>query len=197
MEKNRHINRILMKREVNLDDSWQISIDGTEYDDVRLSEFHMPATKRGTEVILKRTLPEETYKQASLRTLVRYSAIQVSIDHDIFFEKGIEEYNNHDILGSGYIWASLPENYAGKELEIRLLTGEKQWSSRVLQNFIPSKNHHSSNESSASTHICIVPSRYNFAYSSGLSMASAFNAQSDPGVVFKSFSASQQSIRSI
>ena len=83
-----HINRILMKREVNLDDFWQISIDGTEYDDVRLSEFHMPATKRGTEVILKRTLPEETYKQASLRTLVRYSAIQVSIDHDIFLKKG-------------------------------------------------------------------------------------------------------------
>lgn len=120
-----HINRISAKREVNLDDSWQISIDGTEYDNVRLSEFHMPATKRGTEVVLKRTLPEEIYKQASLRTLVRYSAIQVSIDHDIFFEKGIEEYNNHDILGSGYIWASLPENYAGKELEIRLLTGEK------------------------------------------------------------------------
>ena len=67
----------------------------------------------------------------------------------------------------------------------------------VLQNFIPSKNHHSSNESSASTHICSVPSRYNFAYSSGLSMASAFNAQSDPGVFLKSFSASQQSMRSI
>ena len=48
----------------------------------------------------------------------------------------------------------------------------------------------SSNESSASTHICIVPSRYNFAYSSGLSIASAFNAQSDPGVVFKFFSVS-------
>ena len=45
--------------------------------------------------------------------------------------------------------------------------------------------------------ICIVPSRYNFEYSSGLSMASAFNAPSDPGVVFKSFSASQQSMRSI
>ena len=48
----------------------------------------------------------------------------------------------------------------------------------------------SSNESSASTHICIVPSRYNFAYSSGLSIASAFNAQSDTGVVFKFFSVS-------
>ena len=41
-----------------------------------------------------------------------------------------------------------------------------------------------------SAHICIVPSRYNFAYSSGLSIASAFNAQSDPGVVFKFFSVS-------
>ena len=37
------------------------------------------------------------------------------------------------------------------------------------------------------THICIVPSRYNLAYSSGSSIASAFNAQSDPGVVFKFF----------
>ena len=33
---------------------------------------------------------------------------------------------------------------------------------------------------STSTHICIVPSRYNFAYSSGSSMASAFNEQTDP-----------------
>ena len=48
-----------------------------------------------------------------------------------------------------------------------------------------------------STHICKFPSRYNFAYSRGSSMASAFNAQSDPGVVFKFFSASQQSMRSI
>ena len=46
-------------------------------------------------------------------------------------------------------------------------------------------------------HICKFPSRYNRTYSSGSSMASAFNAQFDPGVVFKSFSASQQSMRSI
>ena len=42
-----------------------------------------------------------------------------------------------------------------------------------------------------------IPSRYNLAYSRGSSMARAFNAQSDPGVVFKFFSASQQSMRSI
>ena len=52
---------------------------------------------------------------------------------------------------------------------------------------------YNSNESSASTHICKLPSRYNLAYSSGSSTASEVNAQSDPGVVFKFFSASQQS----
>ena len=56
---------------------------------------------------------------------------------------------------------------------------------------------YNSNESSASTHICKLPSRYNLAYSSGSSTASEVNAQSDPGVVFKFFSASQQSMRSI
>jgi len=55
---------------------------------------------------------------------------------------------------------------------------------------------YNSNESSVSTHICKLPSRYNLAYSSGSSTASEVNAQSDSGVVFKSFSASQQSILS-
>ena len=52
-------------------------------------------------------------------------------------------------------------------------------------------------ESSASTHICKFPSRYSLAYSSGSSTPSEVNAQSDPGVVFKSFSAFQQSIANI
>ena len=75
--------------------------------------------------------------------------------------------------------------------------GESNTKDVLRKNFTPSKNHHSSNESSGSTHICIFPSKYNRTYSSGSSIASAFNAQSDPGVVFKFFSASQQSMRSI
>ena len=38
---------------------------------------------------------------------------------------------------------------------------------------------------------------HNLAYSNGSSTASEVNAQSDPGVVFKFFSASQQSMRSM
>ena len=46
---------------------------------------------------------------------------------------------------------------------------------------------YNSNESSASTNICKLPSRYNLAYSSGSSTASEVNAQSDPGVVLNPF----------
>ena len=46
---------------------------------------------------------------------------------------------------------------------------------------------YNSNESSASTHICKLPSRYNFAYSSGSSTASEVNVQSNTGVVFNPF----------
>ena len=42
-------------------------------------------------------------------------------------------------------------------------------------------------ESSASTHICKFPSRYSLAYSSNSSMASVFNAQSDPAWFSNSF----------
>ena len=45
---------------------------------------------------------------------------------------------------------------------------------------------YNSRESSASTHICKFPSRYSLAYSSGSSMASVFNAQSDPEELNKS-----------
>ena len=55
--------------------------------------------------------------------------------------------------------------------------------------------YHSSKESSASTHICIFPSRYNLAYLSGSSIAKAFKAHSEQGVVFNSSSALLQSIR--
>lgn len=52
-----------------------------------------------------------------------------------------------------------------------------------------------SNESSASTHICILPSRYSLAYSRGLSIAKVFKAHSEHGVVFNPSSALLQSIR--
>ncbi len=54
---------------------------------------------------------------------------------------------------------------------------------------------HNSNESSASIHVCIPPSRYSVAYSSGLSIAKAFKVHSEHGVVFSPSSAFPQSIR--
>ena len=56
---------------------------------------------------------------------------------------------------------------------------------------------HTSKQSSASTHACISLSKANRAYSIGLSMARAFNAHCELGVVFKPSSALLQSMRKI
>ena len=62
----------------------------------------------------------------------------------------------------------------------------------IYIHFIIAVFNYNSRESSASTHICKFPSRYNLAYSNGSSIARDVKAQSDPGVVLKFFSASQQ-----
>lgn len=66
---------------------------------------------------------------------------------------------------------------------------------RLSQNMKKVENYRISKESSASTHICRLPSRANRAYSSGLSIANASNAHCEQGVVRNPSSATLQSIR--
>ena len=68
-----------------------------------------------------------------------------------------------------------------------------KWASEV---FYPLFLFYNSSESSESIHICKLPSRYNLAYSKGSSTANEVSAHSDPYVVFRFFSAFQQSMRS-
>lgn len=120
-----HINKFLRKNQVNLDDGWNISINGEEYENINLSEFHLPATERGTEIIFRRVLPQAKYEQTALRLLVRYSAVFISVDNDLIFEKSMSAYENNQIIGTGYILAKLPTDYAGRKIEIKFITGEK------------------------------------------------------------------------
>ena len=117
-----HINKFLRKNQVNLDDGWNISINGEEYENINLSEFHLPATERGTEIIFRRVLPQAKYEQTALRMLVRYSAVFISVDNDLIFEKSMSAYENNQIIGTGYILAKLPTDYAGRKIEIKFIT---------------------------------------------------------------------------
>lgn len=68
---------------------------------------------------------------------------------------------------------------------------------RLSQNMKKVENYRISKESSASTHICRLPSRANRAYSSGLYIANASKAHWEQGVVRNPSSATLQSIRCI
>lgn len=120
-----HINRMTDNKGVVLDDRWTVTINGKESGNVSLSEFNVPKTDKGTHFLLKRTITEDDFEQASLRVMLRYCTLQVYIDGEEIYQHGISSYDNGDILGSGYVWVELPKNYMGKELTIEMVTGEK------------------------------------------------------------------------
>lgn len=78
------------------------------------------------------------------------------------------------------------------------LIGSK-WKLLIMRNLLarPWRFNELKKDFSASTHVCIVPSRYRLAYSSGLSIASAFNEHCEPGVVLSPSSGLLQSTRNI
>lgn len=119
------ISRITKEKEVELNDAWKIQVNKEIYDDVSLSQFQMPETKRGSLVILRKQLEDQPFEQAAVRMQIRYSAVWVYADGALIYKKNGKLFQSHDIMGSGYIWARLPEHYNGKELKIVLLTGEK------------------------------------------------------------------------
>lgn len=119
------ISKITREKEVELNDSWRVQVNKETYDNVDLSEFRMPETKRGSFVILRKNLGEQPFEQAAVRMQIRYSAVWVYIDGALIYKKNAKLFQLQDIMGSGYIWARLPECYKGKELKIVLLTGEK------------------------------------------------------------------------
>ena len=107
----------------------------------------------------------------------------------------LEKLSESDYTGKRIMLVE--DNELNREIagEILQMTGAVSYTH--LDVYKRQEHYYNVKESSASTHICKFPSRYSLAYSSGSSMASVFNAQSDPGVVLKFFSASQQSMRSI
>lgn len=119
-----HINRMTDNKGLVLDDKWSVTINGEEQQNVSLSEFNVPKTAQGTHFLLKRTITEDDFEQASLRVMLRYCTLQVYIDGKEIYQHGIQSYENGDILGSGYVWIELPKNYLGKELTLEMVTGE-------------------------------------------------------------------------
>lgn len=116
---------VSMSEYISLDDSWEISIGDDIFQDVSLDAFRFDAAKKGDEIIMRRTLPEDLgASDGALRLHIRQSAVRIYIDEELFYEYGFDRIEQNKMVGSGFQFINFPNEYEGKTLTIHLFQTE-------------------------------------------------------------------------
>lgn len=110
---------------VLLDDSWDITINDTFYQNVSLGDLHFPAVNKGDQITMERVLPETwNIEEGTLRIYIRHAAVRIYIDNEMIYEYGYERLAENKTVGSGYQFINFPEIYEGKTLKIHYYLSE-------------------------------------------------------------------------
>ena len=108
-----------------LDDSWDITINDTFYQNASLEDLRFPAVNKGDEITMERVLPETwDIMESTLRIYIRHAAVRIYIDDEMIYEYGYDRLAENKTLGSGYQFINFPETYAGKTLKIHYQLSE-------------------------------------------------------------------------
>ena len=112
---------------ISLNDSWDITIGNDVYRNVSLDTFQFDATNKGTEITMKRTLPDNwDITEGTLRLHIRQTTVSVLIDEKPIYQYGYDRMAENKTVGSGYLFVNFPEEYQGKELTIQLTLAENK-----------------------------------------------------------------------
>lgn len=128
-------------------DGWDVEINGELFEQVNLHEFSFPAVNRGDVVTLTKTMPEENLYAPMLMIRAYHTAIHVMVGNDEVFSHGEKELQAGEMVGYGFFWITIPNDYVGKELEIEYKIAEPaafsslepvyiQNGDQMLQNFV-------------------------------------------------------------
>lgn len=110
---------------ISLDDSWDITINDKAYRNVSLDTFEFDLVKTGDQITMQRTLPKDwTIKDGALRINIKHSAVRMFIDGEQIYEYGYDRIKENKTVGSGIQFVDFPQQYEGKQLEIKMLVDE-------------------------------------------------------------------------
>lgn len=108
-----------------LTDGWNVSVNGTWYEDVDLNELSFPLTKRGDIVTMEHTLPEGMVDGSVMQFYVTHAAVKVWVEDELIYEYGQELYEQDRMLGYGYHFVQIPSDTSGQLMRIRLCVSER------------------------------------------------------------------------
>lgn len=103
---------------VSMEDDWKVTINDTQYETVVLESFRFPILKKQDIVKLEHVLPEDTIQNPVLAVYNIHSDVTVYLDGTEIYSYGKDFYDSGELLGYGYQYIDLPDQYAGKTVEI-------------------------------------------------------------------------------
>ena len=108
-------------RIIDIDDGWSITVDGSVFHDVALSDFSVPKkVYRGDTMILERDMDISGDEMYSIRLYTRLSSVVVYVDEAMIYTYMPEASTNGQFTGSGYHFVLLPGDIQGKHLKVMI-----------------------------------------------------------------------------
>ena len=102
-----------------LNDGWHVEINDKVYDNVSLGDFLFSSASKGDVIKMSCYLPQEAdIENPVLRLFSIHLDIEVRYNDNVCYEYGKELRKENKLLGNGYHFIHVPENYAGAKLEI-------------------------------------------------------------------------------
>lgn len=104
--------------EIGLDEHWNVSVHGKDYEDVILSKTQYGLCNKGDVLVMQRILPDELMCNPILRCYSVHSTVEAYIDDLLIYSYGMERKEKGELLGYGWHNIALPPDYMGKQLKI-------------------------------------------------------------------------------
>ncbi len=109
--------------QIKLESGWTATINGNQYDNVSLDNFLFDVVGVGDVITLSCVLPYGP-NNASVRLWICHSAIDAYLDGELFYEYGHDRLEEYKMVGSGFYFIELPDDYQGKTLTLKFTVGE-------------------------------------------------------------------------
>lgn len=109
---------------VELIDNWDVTVNGTTYHNVSLSEFEVSNLKQGDVVSLSNTIPKRVVGNQTLMFNTYLSSVNVILDDVSIYQYSMKRDEADDIIGSGCHFVIIPRNSSGKTFHINLTARE-------------------------------------------------------------------------
>ena len=111
---------------LTLDEGWVVTRNGQTLEGTSLSAVSLGAVQNGEFIELSTVLPEKDITSAALQITIKQAVTELFLDGELFYEYGGDLRSQGRMLKRGFLTVTLPHDWQGKTLTMRLLVAEPQ-----------------------------------------------------------------------